>query len=109
MWSMSPPRASVIALVGVPAPAALPPQGASFCGSPLSSWTSEFAGASRTKSAVVADGASKATAPMAKATEALILEILQLVFGCSRPITLSLHKHRMKACDKTTTCHDRVG
>src|SRR5215475_7638446 len=39
MWSRSPPRASVIALVRVPGLFDVPPQGASFCGSPSSFWT----------------------------------------------------------------------
>jgi hypothetical protein len=66
MWSRSPPRASVIALVSIPGLFDVPPQGASFCGSPSSFWTSMFVGSSITKWGEAADGASKTTATMAK-------------------------------------------
>src|SRR6266436_4060124 len=85
MWSMSPPRASVIALVGVPGSSDLPPHGASFCGSPRLLWTNKFVGSSSIKCEEAANGASKTTAPMAKDAEFRILEALQFAFGCSTP------------------------
>src|ERR1700692_4270256 len=78
MWSMSPPRASVIALLGVPGSSVLPPHGASFCGSPTLFWTNKFAGSTRKKCEEAATGASKTTAPMTKDAEFLILEALQV-------------------------------
>src|SRR5215510_6249478 len=92
MWSRSPPRASVIALVGIPELLDVPPQGASFCGSPSSFWTSMFVGSNRTKWGEAADDASKTTAPTARPTEFLISKALTSVFERSTPGTLSHQK-----------------
>src|SRR6516225_6944676 len=75
---MSPPRISVIALVGVPGSSDVPPHGASFCGLPRLFWTHKFVGSSRKKWEEAANGASTTTAPMAKDAYFLMLEALQV-------------------------------
>src|ERR1700682_5362573 len=76
MWSMSPPRTSVIALLGVPRSSDVPPHGTAFCGSPRLFWTNVLVGSSSRKCEEAENGASRTTAPMAKDAQFLILEAL---------------------------------